>query len=503
MLKINRNTVYIPVNLIKKEEVIVLNSFIHLFKTPGGHYLYDVNKNVILGLSEDQYEILDYKNSHDSDNFTSQSSAQALESIDHLRNLGFLSEKRPKEMYHPLNDTILSHLNNKVNMITLQITKQCNLRCKYCVYSGDYENRVHSNEKMTLDTAKKGIDFYIEHSKDNEKGFLAFYGGEPLLEFEFIKKCIEYFEERAEGKNIHINLTTNATLLTKEIVEYFNKHDVHLLISLDGSSEVHNRNRVYRDDKGTFEKVMENIEMIKAKFPHYLSNNIAFNAVLDPQNDFSCVNNFFTDFELAKEASVMASEITNLYRKDTVKASVNYISEIEYEIFKIFLSKLGYLDEKYTSKLLSRQYSERKIRYGLLKMRQELPDKVHHGGPCVPGAQRLFVDVDGNFYPCENVSEASPHMKIGNVDDGFNIDKIRTLLNVGKISENKCKNCWALTFCDLCAAAADENDGLSTEKKISRCSDVIYTADRILKDICTLKEFGADLGEVNTTEWKL
>ncbi|EPR07637.1 Cys-rich peptide radical SAM maturase CcpM [Ruminiclostridium papyrosolvens] len=475
-----------------------MDSFIHLFKTPGGHYLYDVNKNVILSLSEEQYKILDYY--RDSDDTgkctTSEFSTQAVESIDHLRVLGFLSEKRPKEMYHPLNDTILSHLNNKVKMITLQITKQCNLRCKYCVYSGNYENRDHSNEKMTLETAKKGIDFYIEHSKDNENGLLAFYGGEPLLEFEFIKNCIEYFEERAEGKNIHLNLTTNATLLTEEIVNYFQKHNVHLLISLDGPSEVHNKNRVYGyDDRGTFEKVMENLEMIKTKFSDYLSTNIAFNAVLDPQNEFSCVNNFFVDFEIAKEANIMASEISNLYRKDTVKTSDNYISETQYEYFKIFLSRLGYLDEKYTSKLLLRHYTERKDRYGRLQMRPELPDKIHHGGPCVPGVQRLFMDVGGNFYPCERVSEASPHMKIGNIDAGFDVDKILSLLNVGKISEKKCINCWALMFCNLCAAAADENDGLSMEKKVSRCSYERNSADSILKDICTLREFGAELGE--------
>ncbi|WES35068.1 Cys-rich peptide radical SAM maturase CcpM [Ruminiclostridium papyrosolvens DSM 2782] len=476
--------------------MIVLNSFIHLFKTPGGHYFYDVNKNVILSLSEEQYKILEYyRKSDETDKCTSEFNAQAIESIKHLRDLGFLSEKRPKEMYHPLNDTILSHLNNKVSKITLQITKQCNLRCKYCIYSGDYENRVHSNEKMTLDTARKGIDFYIEHSKDNEKALLAFYGGEPLLEFEFIKNCVEYFEEKAEGKNIYFSLTTNATLLNEEIVEYFQKHSVHLLISLDGSSEIHNRNRVYRDDKGTFEKVLENLEMIKTKFPDFLSKNIAFNAVLDPQNEFSCVNNFFTDFELAKEASVMASQISNLYRKDTVKASKEYISEIEYEIFKIFLSELGYLDEKYTSKLLSKEYVERKVRYSRLQMRDELPDRIHHGGPCVAGVQRLFVDVDGNFYPCERVSESSPQMKIGNINDGFDVNKIKTLLNIGKLSENKCVDCWALMFCDLCAAAADDIDGLSTEKKVSKCSGVIDTADSMFKDICTLREFGAELGK--------
>ncbi len=473
-----------------------MDSFIHPFKTPGGCYLYDVNKNVILSLSEEQYMILDYCQKGDNNSNTPEFNTHVMESINHLCDLGFLSEKRPKEMSHPLNDTILSRLNNKVRMITLQITKQCNLRCKYCVYSGNYENRVHSNEKMTLETAKKGIDFYIEHSKDNENSSLAFYGGEPLLEFEFIKNCIEYFKERAEGKTIFLNLTTNATLLTEEIVDYFQKHDLHVLISLDGPSEVHNKNRVYGyDDRGTFAKVMENLEMMKEKFPDYLRKNVSFNAVLDPQNDFSCVNNFFTDFKTVKEATVIASEISDLYRKDNIKVSENYISETQYEYFKIFLSKLGYLDEKYTSKLLSRYYTERKDSYRRLKMIPELPDKIHHGGPCIPGVQRLFMDVDGNFYPCERVSESSPQMKIGNINDGFYVDRIRSLLNVGKISEKKCINCWALLFCKLCAAAADENDNLSMEKKLTRCSYVRNSADSLLKDICTLREFGAELDE--------
>ena len=474
----------------------MLNPFVHLFKTPGGYYLYDVNKNVILNISEDQYETLNHcKKGNDKDN-TSEFSTHALESINHLRELGFLSEKRAKKIYHPLTDTICSHLDNKVKMVTLQITKQCNLRCKYCVYSGNYENRGHSNEKMTFETAKKGIDFYIEHSKDNETCSLSFYGGEPLLEFEFIKNCIQYFEERAEGKTVYLSMTTNGTLLTEEIVDYFQKHNLHLVISLDGPSEVHNRNRVYvYGDKGTFEKLMESLEMIKNKFPDYLSTSIAFNAVLDPQNEFSCVNNFFTDFETAKEASITASEISYLYRKDTIEVSENYISETQYEYFKIFLSELGYLDEKYTSKLLSRFYLDRKNKYNRLTMTPELPDMIHHGGPCIPGVQRLFVDVDGNLYPCERVSEASSQMKIGNINDGFDVAKIKYMLNVGKISENNCLNCWALRFCNLCAAAADENGSLSTEKKVSRCSNVRSSADSILKDICTLREFGAELGE--------
>ena len=68
----------------------------------------------------------------------------------------------------------------------------------------------------------------------------------------------------------------------------------------------------------------------------------------------------------------------------------------------------------------------------------------HHSGPCVPGIQRLFVDVEGNLYPCERVSEASKAVRMGHIDTGFDIDKARALLNIGKLTEKECKQCFVL-----------------------------------------------------------
>ena len=280
-----------------------------------------------------------------------------------------------------------------------------------------------------------------------------------------------------------------------------------MLISLDGPSEIHNKNRVYSyEDKGTFEKVMENLEMIKEKFPNYLSTCVSFNAVLDPENDFGCVNDFFTDFETAKETNLISSQIATYYKKEDIEVPESYVSKLRYEYFKLFLSKIGYLDKKYTSKLVWRYYGQIIDRYNRLEIMPELPDKIHHGGPCVPGVQRLFMDADGNFYPCERVSETSSQMRIGNVNTGFDVDKIESLLNIGTISEEKCINCWALRFCSLCAAVADEQDNLSMEKKVSNCSLVRNSAENLLKDICTLREFGDDLNMTKAfvvSDWKV
>lgn len=77
----------------------------------------------------------------------------------------------------------------------------------------------------------------------------------------------------------------------------------------------------------------------------------------------------------------------------------------------------------------------------------------HHSGPCVPGIQRLFVDVEGNLYPCERVSEASKAVRMGHIDTGFDIDKARALLNIGKLTEKNASNVGHLGLFCLCSSS--------------------------------------------------
>ena len=83
------------------------------------------------------------------------------------------------------------------------MTQQCNLRCEYCAYSGIYDNRTHSNKRMSFETAKKSIDFFLDHSRDSESIAFGFYGGEPLLEASLIEKCIDYINKNVEGKEVN------------------------------------------------------------------------------------------------------------------------------------------------------------------------------------------------------------------------------------------------------------------------------------------------------------
>ena len=185
-------------------------------------------------------------------------------------------------------------MNGNIRQLILQVTQNCNLRCKYCVYSGSYVNRTHTKKRMSFEIAKQAVDFYFAHNINKDAGVISFYGGEPLLEMDLIKKVVAYSEKLYEGKELRFNMTSNATLLTDEIADFLYEHNFNLTISLDGPEEVHNQSRVFADSKtGTFHCIIKNLEKMIDRYPDFISN-ISFNAVLDISNDFKCSSNFFT-----------------------------------------------------------------------------------------------------------------------------------------------------------------------------------------------------------------
>jgi len=464
--------------------------YIHLFNTPGGFYIYDVNKNTILHTDKGTYELL--KN-----HSTLEETCFENEEIRLLLANGYLSGERVDEIVHPVNELLPFYLENKVNSIILQVTQQCNLRCEYCVYSGSYHNRTHANKRMSRETAVKAIDFLFSHSRDSKRNNIGFYGGEPLLEFDLMKECIEYAEKKSEGKILTFNLTSNGTLLSDEVVEFFEKHNVSVLISLDGPKEMHDRHRKQAGNGcGSFDIIMKNLESLKKRHPRY-ADKIRFSVVLDPQSDFTCVNEFFTTYDAVKDMGTSTSVISSKYSKQQIKVKEDFLVKRYYEIFKVLLHKLGRLDRKYVSSLMLEEYVHlRKLHDNSLTPSKSIGTKGHHGGPCVPGITRLFVNVNGDFYPCERVSEASEVMRIGSIDEGFDIAKIEAILNVGRVSKESCRNCWAFRLCFMCAVFADNNTELSGEKKLSNCGEIKASAEETLKDYCTLKEMGHDFSDL-------
>jgi uncharacterized protein len=119
----------------------------------------------------------------------------------------------------------------------------------------------------------------------------------------------------------------------------------------------------------------------------------------------------------------------------------------------------------------------------------ELPDVLQPAGPCVPGARRLFVNIKGELYPCERVSEAGTTCQIGMLDSGIDVNKARKIMNIGCLTEKECLNCWAIRFCGACVACADNGETFDKKLKLSYCKDFIGSAEMKLIKYCTFKEF--------------
>ena len=459
--------------------------FIHIFKTPKENYIYDVNTNSILKVQSEIYKILvKYLNN-------GLLKDDEMQELDKLKKQGYLKHNPIETIVHADDSMLEDILNRKISSITLQITQQCNLRCSYCVYSGSYLNRTHSDKIMDLELAKKGVDFLIDHSLDSKRLNIGFYGGEPLLRYNIIKEIVEYAKTQIEGKELHFSITTNGTLLNTDMVKYFAENNVGLTVSLDGPEEIHDKNRRFAETgEGSFKTIIDSLNLIKKEYPEYF-NHILFNAVIDPRTDISCTNEFFANFDMISDAYINASVINLDNAKKEMLIPENYFYLRNYDLFKLFLSKLGRINEKHVGKLTLPYFDT--LKHNMCDGRYEtenLPRKVHHSGPCIPGAHKLMMDINGNFYPCERINETSEAMNIGSIYEGFDYLKIRRILNIGELTEDECRKCWAFRFCTLCAAAADDNGELSRSKKLEQCQYVIKHIETSLKEYCMLIEKG-------------
>lgn len=452
-------------------------------------YVYDVNKDKIIKISNESYNQLN-ENGMSSDFMYNNE-------IKNLMDKGFLSDYHVEIINHPSTDFVEDILNNNIQKLCLQITQNCNFRCKYCVYSGDYETRGHQNKVMSWDIAKKSIDFLIEHCRSAHGLNIGFYGGEPLMNFELIKKCMIYAETHIEGKEIGYSMTTNGSLLTDEIVEELLKRNFKLTISIDGPKDIQDANRIMANGKGSFDTVYNNITDLCKRYPR-LKENLSYSMVFDPRNGFEKIEEFvFKEKDMFNDAPILGSIINENFKKEEegrITWSENFTEEWEYCKFKYMLFLTGKLSDKYNSKIMRDIFLElikrmKKTRENYKKLGKE----DHPTGQCVPGEIRLFVNADGIFFPCEKVSETSKIMQIGDLENGFDFCKVRKLLNIGKLTEEECRNCYAFRHCNVCIASSDpggSDNELSPKRKLEACKRAKMGFKMDLKNIVALKKCG-------------
>lgn len=433
--------------------------FIKKFKIEDRYYVYDVNKNAFLRVEESVFHILKSNDPQDEEITINLKKYQknvlntARKNIEAMKEKGFFLTKKPivtfchsmtkAEFWELIKDT----LHNKLYKITLVVTEDCNLRCKYCSYSGKYlYHRRHSTNYMSSETMRKAVDFYFIHSKGTDEHHISFYGGEPLLNFKLIKECVNYVKDRYAVPTVY-NMTINGTLLNKERIKYFAENNFSILISIDGPKKIHDRYRVFRNGKGSFNILVRNLRLMRDMFPEYYKKKVRFNMVLAYPHDYEAINEFLVNMDFMPASvkfSRVSQKFTTFYdqfhdeeRDEQYQKSQrlleNYLEKLkngeEVTPLEEFLYKVKYLD-------IHRRGNSK------------LPDRVPSHGQCLLGGKGLFIKWDGLFNFCSQVEDG---YDLGSLDTGYNYENIRKIyFELEEIFSKKCYGCWAIRLCFKC-----------------------------------------------------
>ena len=160
------------------------------------------------------------------------------------------------DTFSPMATQLKEKTSGVVKALCLHIAHTCNLNCSYCFASqGKYKGE---RGLMSLEVGKRALDFLIENSKGRRNLEVDFFGGEPLMNFDVVKKLVAYARkrEKEEGKNFRFTLTTNGVLIDDDVIDFANREMSNVVLSLDGRKEVHDRFRVDYNGNGSWEKIV-------------------------------------------------------------------------------------------------------------------------------------------------------------------------------------------------------------------------------------------------------
>lgn len=318
-----------------------------------------------------------------------------------------------------------------IKAMCLNMTHDCNLRCEYCFAS----QGTYNGEKafLSFETGKKAFDYLVKNSGNRKNLEVDFFGGEPLMNFDVIKKLVDYGRslEKEYNKHFRFTVTTNGVLLDEEKMDYINENMDNVVLSIDGRKETNDRMRKTINKKGSYDLIVDNYKKFISKrgskdyFARgtYTSNNL----------DFS------EDVKHMRELGFDKISVEPVVAKDEEKYA---LKKEHVDILKKEYEKLAeYYIESYKSK-------DRRFQFFHFNIELE-------GGPCIykrsigcgAGTEYVAVTPSGDLYPCHQFV-GNEEFIIGNVEEGITnralADKFK---NVSVNDKPACRDCWAKYFC--------------------------------------------------------
>lgn len=361
--------------------------------------------------------------------------AECYDAVSELKDAGKLFVH---DDFEPMAGALKAKTAGVVKALCLHIAHSCNLTCSYC-FAG--QGRYHGESAlMSYDTGKRALDFLIENSGTRHNLEVDFFGGEPLLNFDVVKRLVEYARsiEKEKNKNFRFTLTTNGMLVDDDVIDFCNREMSNVVLSLDGRKEVHDRYRVDHAGRGSW-------DVIVPKFQKFVREREDKNYYM--RGTFTHENpDFLEDIKVMLDLG-----FTELSMEPVVAAEGSAAALTE--------------DDK---TIVMQQYEDL-AKLMLQRDKEGKPFTFYHymidlkGGPCIykrisgcgSGTEYMAVTPQGDLYPCHQfVGEEK--FKLGDIWNGVSNTAIQDeFLSCNVYARPECRDCWAKLYCSGgCAANA-------------------------------------------------
>ena len=413
---------------------------IHQYKLGGYNIVLDICSGSVHAVDEIAYDIISMFETHEKSEVIKQIRQKYADRIDvteqdieecyaqivELKENGSLFAP---DVFEPEAGKLKEKTRGVVKALCLHIAHTCNLNCSYCFAS---QGKYHGDRAlMSFEVGKRAFDFLIEHSGSRRNLEVDFFGGEPLMNFDVVKKLVAYARsiEKEHGKHFRFTLTTNGMLIDDDVIEFANREMSNVVLSLDGRKEIHDRFRVDYAGNGSWDKIVP-------KFQKLVEARGGKNYYM--RGTFTHANpDFLKDIETMLEPVVCAAgDPSELTAADMPIVMKQY--------------------EKLAELILKRD-------------KEGKPFTFYHymidlaGGPCVykrisgcgSGTEYMAVTPWGDLYPCHQFV-GDEKFKLGNIYDGVTNTAIqKEFADCNVYARAECRDCWARLYCSGgCAANA-------------------------------------------------
>lgn len=466
-----------------------MKSSVLFFKSGSGNYAFDGNSSVIFAVDDIMMDCI--KEYEKDTNFElmqeeiykkygksrkTKAAINFFKEFSKIKKNVFLSIDKQEAMLKGtgiFDKKLIKHMQESGTLyqLILNVTENCNMRCKYCFLSEEYMyTRNRTSSMMNFETAKKAMDIFFKKQKVVRKVnpgkmvAITFYGGEPLLNFSLIQKCVDYVKKNCPVK-YRFYTTTNGLLLKDDVVDFLVKNEFDITVSIDGNCFEHDRNRVDSKNFGTFDRIMKNIDLLLKKYPEYLEK-LHVSGVYDLKTDLISNTRFWEDQKSLNLAMLnpVNSTNTNYYQQfneeDINRFGENYIKlAMEYVNKKINRKEMsGYMAALFNPLVFM---IFKRLGPGDLKI-PFLP----YTSSCVPGS-KVSVRTDGTFDICEKINSTFP---VGNIEKEWDYNKLYELVELynSRVGE-KCKECPISRYCNMCFAFCCTDHDF----KVENCDSII------------------------------